>query len=297
MVVPFRKAYIFYNYLNIKLIYKKLYVNMKNTSIIVSKKTNETNKTNEKGFMCSVSGKKYEMEVYNIVKKCKLNGKDFNTQTEVELGGCSSKNDIECNMNTSRYISIEIKKIKTPDWMQCCLKYDSINEKWIGSKRNKIPEASKKVFENLISTVTLFNGNIPPFMLNDITHEEWVKVKRETTDFNDRYIDCPSDTIMKLYGEKGCSYIQISDKGVYHLGKDICDFKVPAFTCEQQLRVRTKIHKRKNKKGFCDLSATVACQPKNINTLANSEFSLDNQTRLPCNLVYDNEHVDTQDDG
>ena len=75
---------------------------MKNTSIIVSKKTNETNKTNEKGFMCSVSGKKYEMEVYNIVKKCKLNGKDFNTQTEVELGGCSSKNDIECNMNTSR---------------------------------------------------------------------------------------------------------------------------------------------------------------------------------------------------
>jgi hypothetical protein len=251
---------------------------------------------NKKGSRCSVSGKKYELEVYNIVKKTRLNGIEFNTQIESELGGCSSKNDIECNMNTAKDISIEIKKLKTPDWMQCCLKYDDTDKKWLGSKKNKIPEASKKVFEDLISTVILFNGNIPPFMLNDITHEEWVKVKRETKDFNDVYIECPSDTIMKLYGEKGCSYIQISDKGLYHLGNDICDFKVPAFICEQQLRVRTKIHKRKNKKGFCKLSVTVACQPKNINTLANSEFSLDNQTRLPSNLVYENAQVDAQDD-
>jgi hypothetical protein len=244
---------------------------------------------NEKGSRCSVSGKKYELAVYNIVKKTKLNGIEFNTQKESELGGCSSKNDIECNMKEveARDISVEIKKRKTPDWMQCCLKYDDTDKKWIGSKRNKIPEASKKVFEELISSVTLFNGKIPLFMLKDITHEEWVNIKRDTTDFNDVYIDCPSDTIMKLYSEKGCSYIQISDKGLYHLGNDICDFKVPAFVCDQQLRVRTKIHKRKNKNGFCDLSVTVACQPKNLNSLASSEFSLDNRMKLPTNLVYD----------
>ena len=62
--------------------------------------------------------------------------------------------------------------------MQCSLKYDNVNKKWIGSSKNKIPEASKKVFEDLISTITLFNGNIPPFMLKDITHEEWVKTKK-----------------------------------------------------------------------------------------------------------------------
>jgi hypothetical protein len=274
--------------------YKKLYIHTKCTH--TDTHTISTKEMNKKGSRCSVSGKKYELEVYNIVKKTRLNGIEFNTQIESELGGCSSKNDIECNMNTAKDISIEIKKLKTPDWMQCCLKYDDTDKKWLGSKKNKIPEASKKVFEDLISTVILFNGNIPPFMLNDITHEEWVKVKRETKDFNDVYIECPSDTIMKLYGEKGCSYIQISDKGLYHLGNDICDFKVPAFICEQQLRVRTKIHKRKNKKGFCKLSVTVACQPKNINTLANSEFSLDNQTRLPSNLVYENAQVDAQDD-
>jgi hypothetical protein len=243
---------------------------------------------NEKGSGCSINGKKYELEVYNVVKKSKLNGTIFNTQNEDELGGCSSKNDIECNMTSirDRDISIEIKKSKTPDWMQCSLKYDNASKKWIGSSKNKIPEASKKVFEDLISTITLFNGNIPPFMLEDITHEEWIKIKNETTDFNDTYIDCPSDTIMKLYSEKGCSYIQISEKGLYHLGKDICEFKVPVFICDQRLRVRTKIHERKNKKGFCKLSVTIACQPKNINNLVVSKFSLDDQLKLPNNLIY-----------
>lgn len=240
----------------------------------------------EKGSGCSINGKKYELDVYNIAKKCKLNGNNFNTQPQDELGGCSAKNDIECNMNIERDVSIEIKKSKTPDWMQCSLKYDDINKKWIGSSKNKIPEESKKVFEDFISTITLFNGNIPPFMLKDITHEEWVKIKKETTDYNDTYIDCPNDTIMKLYSEKGCSYIQISEKGLYHLGNDVCDFKVPVFICEQRLRVRTKIHERKNKKGFCKLSVTIACQPKNINDLINSEYSLDNQMKLPKNLVY-----------
>jgi hypothetical protein len=203
----------------------------------------------EKGSGCSVSGKKYELQVYNIVKNSKLNGNNFNTQNEHELGGCSSKNDIECNMLSERDISIEIKKFKTPDWMQCSLKYDS--------------------------------------MLKDITHEEWVKTKKETTDYNDSYIDCPNDTIMKLYSEKDCSYIQISEKGLYHLGNDICDFKVPSFICEQRLRVRTKIHEKKNKKGFCKLSVTIACQPKNIKNLINSEYSLDNHMKLPLNLSYD----------
>ena len=291
MVIFLRIPHIVINYLRIKLMYKKTYINAKHihTHTHTHTHTITPKKMNEKGSGCSVSGKKYELAVYNIVKRTKLNGIEFNTQVETELGGCSSKNDIECNMKEAmaRDISIEIKKSKTPDWMQCCLKYDDTDKKWIGSKRNKIPEASKTVFEDLISTLTLFNGKIPPFMLKNITHEEWVKIKRETTDFNDVYIDCPSDTIMKLYGKKGCSYIQISDKGLYHLGNDICDFKVPAFVCDQQLRVRTKIHKRKNKNGFCDLSVTVACQPKNINNLVSSEYSLDNRTKLPTNLVYD----------
>jgi len=240
-----------------------------------------------KGSRCSINGKKYELEVFNIVRKCKLNELRFNIQTEDELGGSTSKNDISCNMKSTGDISIEIKKSKSPDWMQCSLHYDNINKKWIGSERNKIPDASKKIFEDIISNINLFNGNIPPFMLNNITHDEWLKIKKETNDYNDFYIDCPNDTIKKLYYNKDCSYIQISDKGLYHLGDDKCGFNVPDFVCEQEIRVRTKIHERKNKMGFCKLSVTISCKPKNIKKLVNSDFSLDNQARLPNNLVYD----------
>jgi hypothetical protein len=238
-----------------------------------------------KGSGCSLNGKNYELKVHNIVKMCTLFGHNFNTQIGLDLGGCGSKNDIECNMNTENDVPIEIKKSKTPDWMQCSLKYDTTTNKWIGSSKNKIPETSKQIFETIVSTNVLFKGNIPPFMMKDITHDEWVKIKNETNDFNDSYIDCPNDTIKRLYSEKGCKYIQISDKGLYHLGDDMCDFKVPEFICDQQLRVRTKIHTRKNKKGVCKLSVTVACQPKNIKDLINSEYSLDDKLKLPHNLI------------
>jgi len=125
-----------------------------------------------KGRLCSANGKKYELQIYNIVKKCKYNNFDFNIQNEKDLGCSSSKNDIEC---FNGFINIEIKKINSTDWMQCSLKYD--NEKWIGSLKNKIPDMSKNIFENLIINFTLFNGKIPPFMLNNITHEEWLKIQ------------------------------------------------------------------------------------------------------------------------
>lgn len=246
----------------------------------------------KKGAGCSLNGKLYEMQIYNIVKKCTITNyidntmSPFNTQLENELGGCSDNNDIECNFINTRDIAVEIKKLKAPDWMQCALKYDQEQNKWMGSTRNKIPEKSKSVFDELMSNVVLFNGKIPPFMVRDITHEEWVNIKKETSDFNDMYFDCPNDTIQKLYGEKGCKYIQISDKGLYHLGDDICRFNVPEFICDQQLRIRTKIHSTKNKKGFCKLSVTISCQPKNIKNLIDSPYSLDKIEKLPACLIY-----------
>ena len=107
-----------------------------------------------KGAKCSISGKQYELKVYNIVKKCKINNNYFNIQNEDELGGCKSNNDIECLLDTIK-IPIEIKKIKTPDWMQCSIKYDNLNNKWIGSVKNKIPDKSKIIFEEFISNINL----------------------------------------------------------------------------------------------------------------------------------------------
>lgn len=230
---------------------------------------------------CSINGKKYELQVYNIVKNCKYNNIYFNRQNVNDLGGCNSINDLVCCMNYMD-IPIEIKTLSSPDWMQCSLKYD--NNKWVGSSRNKIPIGSKIIFERLIQDTYLFNGLIPPFIYKSITHSEWTQIKKYTNDFNDLYIDCPKDTIKNLYREKGCVYIQVSDKGLYHLGNDVCNFGVPEFICDQQLRVRTKIHATKNSYGYCKLSVIVSCQPKNRNSIIKSPFSLDDYSRLPYNL-------------
>ncbi len=79
MVIFLRIPCIVINYLRIKLMYKNSYVNTKYTHkhTITPKEMNEAhevNKTKEKGSLCSISGKKYELAVYNIVKKTKLNG-------------------------------------------------------------------------------------------------------------------------------------------------------------------------------------------------------------------------------
>jgi hypothetical protein len=241
------------------------------------------------GSKCSKNGILYELMVFNVVRqlKCIKTNIDFNTQTEKELGGCKAGYDLICNFYKNQDINIEIKKMKTPDWMQCSLKYDSEKNIWKPSNNNKISNESKQIFEKLLNDnkKILFNGKIPPFFTKQLTHEEWLKIKSDTKDFNDHYLNCPDDTISKLYNAKGCQYIQISNKGLYHLNKDICCFDVPFFTCPQKLRIRTKIHKRKDKNGYCKLSVTLSCMPKNIKELKKSNYSIDNIEKIPKVLI------------
>lgn len=171
--------------------------------------------------------------------------------------------------------------------MQCSIKFDKNTNSWQPTKKSKNPPKCSVIFMGLINNLNIYTDDIPPFMKKSITHEEWVKSKAESCKWNDIYIDIPSDTIAKLYKSKGCKYIQISNSyGLYHLGNDICGFGVPLFNIEQQLRIRTKIHKRSTKKGFCSISVTIACQPKNIRTLTPSNYTLDNKDNIPPILLY-----------
>ena len=69
-------------------------------------------------------------------------------------------------------------------------------------------------------------------------------------------------------------------------GCDVCNFNVPLFKVKQKLRVRIKIHQRKNKEGFCNMSVIASCLPCDISTLEPSLYSLDNIEKLPKNLKY-----------
>jgi hypothetical protein len=235
---------------------------------------------------CVKSGNLYETLVYDILKICRINGtkKFFNTQKENEIGGSSCRNDLECNLKGERDVKIEVKKCKTPDWMQSSIQF--IDNTWKPTNRNKIPEPCAKVFEDILKNATIFNNEVPPFMSKKLTHSEWTDIKKSTKTWKDQKLDIPSDTIRKLYTLKGCNYIQISDYGLYYLDKDICNFGVPLFEIEQELRIRTKVHSKKNKNGFCVLSVTAACKPKNIKKLIKSEHSLDNLLKLPKNMHF-----------
>ena len=236
----------------------------------------------DKGHNCSVNGKKYEIKIYNVIKNTVLNDKPFNTQSITELGGCRSINDIQCNYNNIQDIGIEIKIYKTPDWMQCSLKYN--DGKWIPSFRSQIPIKSQNIFTKLVNNINLFDGKKPPFFEKNLTIDEWKEIKKSTNIWNDTYYDIPNNTIQNLYSEKNCYYLQISKYGLYHLGNDICEFSVPYFTIEQQLRIRIKVHTKKNSKGYCVLSVCASCQPKKIALLQISPYSLDDINKLPSKL-------------
>src|SRR3990172_4300765 len=162
---------------------------------IGEKNTELEHKKLPKGSQCSVSGNNYEKKIHNICK-----------------------NDIECNFIEEKVIGIEIKKSKSPDWMQCSIKYNNTTKKWEATKKGKIPIKCRELFNKLINNINLYDGEIPPSMEKSITHEEWINIKKETNKWDDKYITIPSDSISRLYQEKGCNYIQISDGyGLYHL--------------------------------------------------------------------------------
>jgi hypothetical protein len=251
-----------------------------------SKKYVKNNEHCIKGSNCSLNGAIYEKKVYKICKKLRISKQGiirkakFCKINEKELGGSSAEHDLVCNFHGIP-IHIEIKKSATPDWMQLSIvKTDNI---WHSKGNSKIPNESVKVFNELIKDYSLFGGKIPPFMNRRITHEQWVTIKKRQPHFRDTYINCPNDIISKLYKAKGTHYIQISDYGLYHTGEDPCNFGVPFFECEQELRVRTKIHSR-NLPGFLKASVIVSAKPINITNLEKSKISLDTLENLPTNL-------------
>ena len=53
------------------------------------------------------------------------------------------------------------------------------------------------------------------------------------------------------------------------------------------MRIRIKIHRKEGPTGYCSLSVTAACCPKNIKSLEKSKYSLDNVKMIPKKLIYD----------
>jgi hypothetical protein len=229
---------------------------------------------------CSKNGKAYEYKIWeNCIKlKTKYNEK-FCKIEKNQLGGCSNRHDIVCYYN-KKPINIEIKKHNSPDWSQMTLY--PLKGKWRIKQNWRISRSSRLLFEKIINEKKIYN-KIPKFYLKNITYEEWKKLKFKN--FNDIYYDCPSNFISKLYKNKGCHYIQITNFGLYHLGQDICHFNVPFFECNTRLRIRVKIHNRRYR-GRMRASVVVSARPRFMGQMKKSDYSLDNIEKIPNNLYF-----------
>ena len=244
------------------------------------------NTMKQRGAGCSVSGNKYELDISGLCRKVRSPhiSLPLCTLKDSELGGSGSGTDIHLNWKSERDIGCEAKHGSTPDWMQMSLKRAADGRR-VSSQRAKIPPECRTIFENIIGERTLYGGKVPPFEERNITQDEWVIIKKENPEFADSYISCDTNTISRLYKAKGCLYIQIAGKGLFHTGEDVCMFGVPYFECPQQIRIRTKVHQAKNAKGFMQLSVMAAAQPTDFASIPQSPFSLDSLERMPSNLL------------
>jgi len=206
-----------------------------------------------KGSMCSVNGKEYEDLCYgNIKHSPKIMGQG---------GGSSHKQDIYTQNG-----HIECKRAKqSPDWGQSKLNWEE--GRWV---------PTNELFQRYMDRV---NFKPPPFLINKkMTRDEWIKIKH---DYKDEYLTVDNHEIQNFYKNKGCAYIQILGRGLYHLGEDPLEWGVPEFKVEQRMRIRAKDH---GSRASTRYSVTAAFQPLNIKALVPSEYSIDDRTRLPPNL-------------
>ena len=238
----------------------------------------------------SENGKKYEIDIVNIIKYTYINNEKFNSQKEDDLGGSSSKVDIICNFNGKmNNIGIEAKNSINAEYIQ--LDVHKEDDKWVGPKitRKSHPESViNRYLQELNSQENLYFGKMPPLNKTKKEFEEWEtwllsKKKdigeKENIDYSWKSKD--NNFIRKNYKDKGCSYIQIKDFGLYHLGNDICNFNVPEFKPDSiRLRIRCK---RRGSKGCVPSSITISAY---VCGLKKSNFSLDDKTKLPKNIIY-----------
>uniref|UniRef100_A0A6C0CB36 Uncharacterized protein n=1 Tax=viral metagenome TaxID=1070528 RepID=A0A6C0CB36_9ZZZZ len=228
----------------------------------------------------AASGKAYERDTLDVCHKIKFKGSSSPLTTKKNTAGSSAGVDVIIKHGVNE-IGIECKK-KFVEGMQMTLQFDRTSGSWKSGGKNKIPEDAKILFEKNIGDMKIFNGKIPKFMNEKITHDEWLRIKKSSPDFSDVRFPCSNNLISKMYHAKGCQYIQVGSHGLYHTYQDVCGFGVPYFECESFIRIRTKIHAR-NKQGYMAASVTSSVMPCMLK-IQKSPFSLDSFDQLPKNV-------------
>ena len=127
--------------------------------------------------------------------------------------------------------------------------------------------------KNVIGDANPYNGQIPA-CFTEKKLSVWNQAKHL---FGDIYIEKPETIVSDYYREKGCAYIQIKGKGLYHTGTDILNLGVPLFSVHTMLRIRVTKHMKNGVP--TDVTAALVFKRKDIKI---SSYCL--ETNLPPSM-------------
>jgi hypothetical protein len=180
-----------------------------------------------RGLHSLANGIAYEKKVADAIRRLKYNGNTI-IVPEGTAGANSKNNDIMMTIQGREY-AVEAKNRGAFEG---------------GGKRFQVTESGLRIPEDglhkdLLGDYIPWGGRVPSFLRGNKTLELW-NLEKDT--FKDEYLHVAPETICQYYRQKGASYIQIEDKGVYHTGEDCLSLNVPLFSCEIKIRIRCKRH-------------------------------------------------------
>ena len=206
------------------------------------------------------SGKRYEEIINAIVKSVLLNG--IKPIVKENTAGAGRDNDITFTYE-NKQVSIEVKNKGAFEGGGKTLNHDGTS--WIVS--------NNCFMKTVIGNENPYDGKIPS-CFSDKKISTWTQEKNM---FGDIYIKKSDSIVSDYYRDKGSSYIQIKDMGLYHTGLDVLDLGVPLFTVPTMLRIRVTKHM---KSGIpTDVTAAFVFKRKDI---VKSEYCL--ETKLPVSM-------------
>ena len=171
---------------------------------------------------------------------------------------CSSRNSDDKSLKYCISVAGNVSLLKNTTFF-----INQFQDKWKMEMHSSLTTAASFYIEDIL------NGEqknkmeeLKILMQKPLTNEEFNSTTILTT------IDVNKETISNLYANNHIDYIQIRDYGLYHTGRNVANFDVPLFECEQEIRF-IPYYENKN------IHLLMSIKPKNINNIKKSQYSLD----------------------
>lgn len=135
-----------------------------------------------------------------------------------------------------RVYFLELKNNVAPDFGQKGLKW-SENKGWEWTKKDEVTE-----MYDAFGVIDKINKNFKPNLFTKKPHEITDADRVYDQKAFEKNIDLDQKSYLHAYyAGKNCHYIQVEDKGFYHLDQDVANLGVPKFDPDLTLRLRAKV--------------------------------------------------------